>query len=62
MVDRYTKIILTIIAFTLCVLIIQNSVPTATAVGHKCGDSSWTPCYVHVTGGSISVSGSVYTY
>ena len=61
MADRNTKIILTIIAFALCVLAIQNSVPTATAVGLECGES-WRPCFVYVIDGSIKVSGSVHTY
>ena len=61
MVDRYTKIILTIIAFALCVLAIQNSVPTATAVGPECG-VSWSPCYVYIIDGSIRVTGSVHTF
>ena len=61
MVDRYTKIVLTIIALSLCVLVIQNSIPTANAVGQDCG--SWSsPCHVKVTNRvDVKVLGSVHT-
>ena len=61
MVDRYTKIVLTIIAIALCGLVLQNAVPTAAAVGEECG-KSWDPCHVYVKGGNVTVSGGVFTY
>lgn len=46
MTDRYTKIVLTVIAVALCVIAVQNAVPRARALGNGCGDSSSNPCYV----------------
>ena len=47
MVDRYTKIVLTIIAISLCALVLQNMVQPVGALGSTCGTSK-NPC--HVTG------------
>lgn len=47
MIDRYTKIVLTVIAVSLCALVLQNIVPPAGALGSACGTSK-NPC--HVTG------------
>ncbi len=59
MVDRYTKIVLTVIAAALCAIAVQNGVGSAEAVGDGCGGDSWNAC--HVTG-HVQVSGSVHTY
>lgn len=49
--DRYTKIVLTVIAGALCILIAQNSTGRALAVGPgECGNSDVTPCFVRVKG------------
>ena len=48
--DFYAKGILTIIAAALCVLVVQNAIPGATAFGHDkgCGQSQYAPCYLDV--------------
>ena len=49
MVDRYTKVILTVIAAALVALVVQQAVPSASAAGGSgCGLHSWEPCYVTV--------------
>jgi hypothetical protein len=46
MVDRYTKIVLTIIACALAALVVQNQFPSARAqTGDNCGGPK-NPCYV----------------
>ena len=45
MVDRYTKIVLTIIASALAVLALEQAVPKAVALGDGCGGIN-NPCYV----------------
>jgi hypothetical protein len=46
MIDRYTKIVLTVIAAALVALVLQNSFPGARAqMGSGCG-SGHKPCYV----------------
>ena len=62
MADRYTKIVLTIIAGALCALVLQNATSTAVAVGDGCGASSYDPCHVYVEGGSIEVDGRVQVW
>jgi hypothetical protein len=47
MLDRYTKVVLTIIAVTLVALVAQQAIPTARASA-DCGDSSYRPCYMHI--------------
>ena len=47
--DKYTKVILTIIALALSGIFIQNTITPAVAVGDGCGDSRWNPCYVEIT-------------
>ena len=44
MVDRYTKIVLTVIAAALVTLTIQQGGRSASAVGESCGVTN--PCYV----------------
>ena len=47
--DAYTKGVLTVIAVALCVLVVQNAVLDATAVGHDgCGQARFSPCYLDV--------------
>ena len=50
MTDRYTKIILTVIAVALCALVAQNAIAPAGAAGRECGIERWQPCYVEVVG------------
>jgi hypothetical protein len=52
MIDRYTKIVLTIIAAALCGLVVQNFTTPARALG-DCGDR-FDPCYV-TTGDTLDV-------
>ncbi len=57
MVDRYTKIVLTVIASALCALVVQNMFVPARAVGDSCGE--WhNPCMVEVRG-TVAVEGDV---
>ena len=53
MIDRYSKIVLTVIAAALCALVLQNATTPAEAVGRDCGER-FDPCYVKVQG-SVSV-------
>ncbi len=49
LMDRYTKVVLTIIAAALCALVFQNAIPQASArTDYNCG---WRtePCHVLVT-------------
>jgi len=47
MVDRYTKIVLTVIAISLVALVIQNLSPAARAqISAGCGTSSGKPCWI----------------
>lgn len=52
MIDRYTKIVLTVIAVALSALALQGFTPRAIAAGPGCGDRL-DPCYVQ-GGGRIS--------
>lgn len=45
MADRYTKIVLTVIAFALVALVAQQAVPRAGAQGLECG-SIRNPCHI----------------
>ena len=50
-IDRYTKIILTVIAISLSVIAFSNVNQTVIApamANSDCGDTSWNPCYVEV--------------
>ena len=53
--DRYTKIVLTIIAAALCAIVVRNEIPTATAFGQSaCGGEIGMgrltrPCHLVVT-------------
>ena len=47
MLDRYTKIILTIIAVALVGLFVQNATSSANARDHDCG-TFFKPCHVIV--------------
>jgi hypothetical protein len=48
MIDAYTKIILTVIAAALVVLIFQQYTPRATAAFGDCGLDKFRPCYINV--------------
>ena len=56
MPDRYTKILLTMIAFCLCALVLQNAVSTATAISDLCG-AQFSPCHI-----KIEHTGSVFVH
>lgn len=47
MIDRYTKVILTVIALALTALVLRPlfELPSATAQGSRCGDIQ-NPCFV----------------
>ena len=51
--DRYTKIVLTIIAAALCAIVVRNEIPTAAAIGGvTCGSAVGRvpgPCHLAVT-------------
>lgn len=44
--DKYTKTVLTIIAFALVAIAVQNTITPAQAVGGSCGGETYKPCYV----------------
>ena len=47
-VDSYTRVVLTVIAVALCILVGQNMVPTAAAFGQSGCGSSFSPCTINV--------------
>lgn len=58
--DRYTKVVLTVIAGALVAIAARGFSPTAAeAQSDACGGSSLRPCYVR---GPIEVFGTVGTY
>jgi hypothetical protein len=57
MTDRYTKIVLTVIASTLAILVVQNATRPAIAQGGECG-SRRNPCHVEVSN-TVTVDGKV---
>ncbi len=62
MVDNYTKIVLTVIAIALCVLAVQNTLPTQTASAFgesECG-TLHEPCHLRI---EVSVrQGKLFAY
>jgi hypothetical protein len=50
MTDRYTKIVLTVIAASLVTLAVQQALPRAHALGDACG-APQNPCYVAAADG-----------
>lgn len=47
MFDRYTKIVLTVIAVALSAIAVQGTIrPAFAAFGEACGQSSISPCFV----------------
>ncbi|WP_428097166.1 hypothetical protein [Candidatus Rariloculus sp.] len=55
-VDGYTKVVLTVIAVALCILVGQNMVPTASALGQSNCGRLGVPCYVEI---DVNLSGRV---
>ena len=55
-VDPYTKVVLTVIAAALCILIGQNMVPSASALGQSSCGSIVSPCHVEI---AVDLSGYV---
>ncbi len=47
-VDGYTKVVLTVIAAALCILVGQNMVPTASAFGESDCGRSFSPCVIEL--------------
>ena len=47
-VDVYTKVVLTVIAVALCVLVGQNMVSPAVAFGESSCGSTFTPCRIEI--------------
>ena len=48
MVDRYTKVILTVIAAALVALAARQAVPSASAAGSECSGTYFDPCWVKI--------------
>ena len=46
MVDKYTKVVLTLIAASLLILVMEGLVPKASALPTSCGDDNHHPCFV----------------
>jgi hypothetical protein len=46
--DRYSKIVLTIIAGALVIICLQQALTPATAQMGACGQNRYSPCYVEV--------------
>jgi hypothetical protein len=44
--DRYTKIVLTVVAVALVTIAVQNLLPTAQAQAPACGSAPQVPCWV----------------
>jgi zinc transporter ZupT len=49
-VDRYTKVILTVIAAALVAIVVQQAVPSASAAGSQCEGTYLDPCWVKIMG------------
>ena len=49
MIDRYTKIVLTIIAIALVGIVVQSAIGDASAIAPGCG-SRIDPCYITIRG------------
>ena len=63
MVDRYTKIVLTVIAIALSALVVQNIVqPVGAQLASGCGNNSWNACKVEVTNTPLEIRGEVTAY
>ncbi len=45
--DKYTKTVLTVIAFALVLIATQNTITPAKARG-DCGDADYNPCWVRL--------------
>lgn len=54
--DRYTKVMLTVIALALIGILVQNTITPAIAIGDGCG-ARYDPCHIKVTNRSINVRG-----
>jgi len=46
--DKYMKLILTVIAVALVAIALQNVITPAQAVGNGCGFNMYNPCYVKI--------------
>ena len=55
-IDAYTKIVLTVIAAVLCILVGQNMVPPASALGQSNCGSVLSPCHIEI---DVNLSGRV---
>lgn len=56
MTDRYTKIVLTIIALALSAIAIQGTISSAQAQFGDCGDGIANACYVRAGMGQMPVT------
>ena len=51
MVDRYTKVVLTVIALALSLLALQGLIPSVVAGAHgPCGSAYHKPCHIKIHG------------
>ena len=46
MVDKYTRVVLTLIATSLLILAMEGLIPKASALPTSCGDDKQHPCFV----------------
>ncbi|MFS8110345.1 hypothetical protein QD460_01325 [Rhizobium jaguaris] len=44
--DKYSKLVLSVIAVALVAIALQNVITPAQAVGNGCGYNMYNPCYV----------------
>ena len=55
MIDTYTKIVLTVIAVALVVIVTKQVEPSASAqIGTDCGGQK-NPCHLYIVGGTMSL-------
>jgi len=54
-IDLYTKTVLTVIAVALCVIVFQQGLGSAVALGDGCGDIN-NPCFVETGIKALEVS------
>ena len=46
MVDKYTRVVLTLIAASLLILTMEELIPKASALPTSCGDDTKHPCFI----------------
>ena len=46
MVDKYTRVVLTLIATSLLILVMEGLIPKASALPASCGEDNKHPCFI----------------